>query len=301
MSNNTASFSIKYSGSALDSGRMDVKDLAPALLSIGELFEAVNLVLYRGAEKIDVQVSTTKNGSFEVGLELINHSWDALALLADNKHAQGATVLLALLGSVYGAGKGVLWLIQKSRGKKPKEVKHLDNGNVKLTFEHTTITIPLQTLYLYQDVSVRESATKVIYDPLLKDGITQISLKDEKDEFIVAQKERDFFQKPLSPDETLLEDSRTSAFSIVSLAFKEENKWRLFDGNSIINVFIEDKSFLSKVDKNLISFSKNDVLVCEVKYTQIKTSEGLKTNYVVTKVLEHRPSAKQLPLLEVEE
>ena len=34
------------------------------------------------------------------------------------------------------------------------------------------------------------------------------------------------------PEKTLTESTRRAAFSIVSLAFKEDNKWRLYNGNT---------------------------------------------------------------------
>ena len=40
-------FSIKYEGSALANHEMNVKDLAPALLAAGELFEEINAILNR--------------------------------------------------------------------------------------------------------------------------------------------------------------------------------------------------------------------------------------------------------------
>jgi hypothetical protein len=37
-----AEFSLKYDGSAVDAGTMDVRDLAPALLAAGQLIESAN-------------------------------------------------------------------------------------------------------------------------------------------------------------------------------------------------------------------------------------------------------------------
>jgi len=48
------------------------------------------------------------------------------------------------------------------------------------------------------------------------------------------------FAVPEADEETLLDDVRRSAFSIVSLAFKEDNKWRLHDGNTQISAIITD-------------------------------------------------------------
>lgn len=111
---------------------------------------------------------------------------------------------------------------------------------------------------------------------------------------IIKDDERHLFSAPAGQDELILEDTRKMAFSIVSLAFKEENKWRLSDGNSTINARISDAAFLSGVNNNETSFTKGDVLICEVKVTQWQTVSGAKTVYEVTRVIEHRHAATQI-------
>lgn len=112
----------------------------------------------------------------------------------------------------------------------------------------------------------------------------------------VVEAESEYFARPEVPEETLIEDTRRSAFSIVSLAFKEENKWRLHDGNAPISARITDEDFLYRVDTNQIAFAKGDVLICDVKMTQTRGREGLKTEYVVERVVEHKPAAQQMAL-----
>ena len=104
----------------------------------------------------------------------------------------------------------------------------------------------------------------------------------------IIKPEAAFFARPQVPDQTLVDDTRRSAFSIISLAFKEENKWRLNDGTNAISAAIEDADFLGKVDANQISFSKWDILLCDVRVVQKQTDSGLKTEYTVIRVVEHR-------------
>jgi hypothetical protein len=40
-----AHFKVSYNGVALQEGRLDVRDLAPALLAVGSLFDAANRAL----------------------------------------------------------------------------------------------------------------------------------------------------------------------------------------------------------------------------------------------------------------
>ncbi|MDR0241437.1 MAG: hypothetical protein LBJ65_07535, partial [Burkholderia sp.] len=50
----------------------------------------------------------------------------------------------------------------------------------------------------------------------------------------VARHEIAWFHAPEPADALLLDEHRKMAFSIVSLAFKDDNTWRLYDGTSTI-------------------------------------------------------------------
>ena len=91
----------------------------------------------------------------------------------------------------------------------------------------------------------------------------------------------------------LLDEERRHAFSIVSLAFKENNKWRLTDGQNTFSVWMKDDAFQRRVDNNDIAFAKGDVLVCDLRTIQWQVEDGVKSEYEVIKVVTHRP-ARQL-------
>ena len=104
------------------------------------------------------------------------------------------------------------------------------------------------------------------------------------------------FSSPEVPEEVLIDDTRRAAFSILSLAFKEDNKWRLHDGNSAISALILDERFIRRVNNNQIAFAKGDVLICDVRMTQTRDRNGLRTEYVVEHVAEHKPAAQQVAM-----
>ena len=51
-----ATFTIAYDGPALTNHTMDVRDLAPAMLAVGQLCDAANVVLNGERSKIQVHV-----------------------------------------------------------------------------------------------------------------------------------------------------------------------------------------------------------------------------------------------------
>ena len=97
--------------------------------------------------------------------------------------------------------------------------------------------------------------------------------------------------------EQLLDETRRQAFSIIGLSFKEDNKWRLTDGENTFSVSMKDATFQQRVDNNQEIFAKGDVLVCDLRTVQWQVEGGIKTEYEVIKVVNHRP-ARQLVLFE---
>ncbi len=146
---------------------------------------------------------------------------------------------------------------------------------MRIIFGTETIDVPIELLRLYQEVAVRNAVQKLIDEPLKREGVERFEVrKDGAVAESVSKAEAGFFARPVVPDETLVDETRCSAFSIVSLAFKEDNKWRLFDGNTQISAAIEDQDFLGRVNDSQIAFTKGDILLCDVRVTQRRTSEG---------------------------
>ena len=288
-----AAFKIAYDGEALRDHSMDVRDLAPALLSLGKLFDAANLALNGDKATIKLQVKAHSAGSFEVALELFQ-SWGSQV-----SHFLAGELVISVINLkelVVGGGVGIFFLIKKLRGKTPDRIEHLNNGMVLLELHGETLIVPVTLLRLYQDVAVRIAAAEVLR-PLHHDNIDKFIIKD--DDTVteeITKADIEYFTLPEIRDEILTENVHEAAYSIISLAFKDDNKWRLHDGNSTISVQMKDDAFRVKVEENLVSFSKGDILKCKVKTIQWRTLDGLKTEYEVLEVIEHMPAAKQMLL-----
>lgn len=280
---------------------MNVRDLAPALMALGQLFDAANSNINGPSAQVNIEIRAHRAGSFQIVFDLVQTFMQQMVgLFSGTEATAAANFLQIVLGtSALGGGAvgGLIWLIKTLRGRSITSVEPASSGQVKITIETEVYIIPLQLLSLYQDLAVRTALQRLVEEPLKKEGIDTFETReDEKVVTRVEKAEAVYFAKPTLPDEVLIDETRRAAFSIISLAFKEDNKWRLYDGNTQISADIDDPDFLARVDANQVAFSKGDILICDVHVMQARTTDGLKTSYVVERVIEHRPAARQLPL-----
>ena len=63
-------FSVSYDGNAITQNTMDVRDLAPALLALGQSFERANSLFNGDRASVSLRIRATKPGSFELVLFL---------------------------------------------------------------------------------------------------------------------------------------------------------------------------------------------------------------------------------------
>lgn len=293
-----ADFTLTYDGPALSNHEMDVRDLAPAMLGVGELFDAMNLLLNGETAEVKVNVRAHEPGCFSVIFDIVQGWKDgAMALLTGDAVTAALNLKELLIG-----GSGLIWWIRKHRGRNPDKIERLSGNMLRVSYGDETFDVPTALLRLYQDLAVRTALEKIVHKPLQTPGIDLVEFGDRAlpDQRVTAL-EAESFRAPDIPERVLVKDVREAAFSILSLAFKEDNKWRLHDGSSAVSAVIKDDEFLARVDRNQIRFAKGDVLICEVEFTQKQTSKGLVTEHVVTKVKRHIAAPRQLNLLADEE
>lgn len=302
----TANTTLAYLGPDVDDGSMDIADLAPALLAASRLITSANRVLNGDRAEVRIRVAAHKAGSFEIDLQVVSSIWEQTKALLGHEDIQAAKELLEWVGlaalgagGVAAGGVGLLKLLRWLGGRPIRRLAR--RGELVVIIVQTeggeeTIEVSEPVARLATDDAVRRAVTDLTA-PLSKEGITALEVRQGREVVErVTQAEARAFGEPPTADRPLVADIREQSFEIVSLAFKEENKWRLSDGNSTISVLIEDRDFLEQVNRSAISFSKHDVLRCRVRFEQVQTASGLRTLYTVEKVLQHVPAARTLSL-----
>ena len=292
MNNRQTSFDIVYDGPAVADGSMNVRDLAPAMLGVGTLFEAANNITNGQRARVNINVRATSPGSFHILYEVIQAT---MPQSIDTSLLITAIQLKELLvGSIIVAG-GLFGIIKWVNRRKPK-LNKINDELYTLVIDDETYELPFELLRLYQDGSIRHAIADIVH-PVKEQGIDRIRILDNKQVIQeVAKNDVDAFDVPES-QEQLLDETRRQAFSIIGLSFKEDNKWRLTDGENTFSVSMKDVAFQRRVDNNQVAFAKGDILICDLRTIQWQVEGGIKTEYEVIKVVHHKP-ARQLVLFE---
>jgi hypothetical protein len=293
-----ASFQVVYDGPALASHEMEVRDLAPALLAMGDLFEEAGATLNPGGSKISVKVNGSfKTGCFAIDLTINQSLYQQAIELFTSDAAAAALNILAFVGFAGSAGGGVFGLIKWLRGRRITNVEILDNGKVKVFCDSDLYETEQQVLDLFRNWKVRKAFEDVVRKPLQREGVDYFAIKLEGSKFAsVSQSEAEYFVAPEQDEERLDSSERVASLQLVNVPFRDDNKWRFYDGAATFYAAMLDEAFLHRVEQGVERFGKGDILKVKLQEEKTLAGETLKAVYSVIEVLEHRQAAAQLNL-----
>ncbi len=291
-------FLITFRGKALENQEMDVRDLAPALLSLGEIFREANMLLNESNVRLNVNVRAMQGGSFCVDIGLVQ---TGISGIFSNVSSSDIVNLIELIlgKEILGIGGGVIGLILWLKNRKIKKTERDGDKITIVTEDGDRLETSKERLVLLGSRVIRERL-KDLTAPLRKEGVTEITFsRDKKTTCAIRREEREFFAVPEVAEEDILNEEIKCVYTILAPDFEEGNKWRVSDGSKDLYVSFEDQDFIARVQSKEISFRKEDMLICNVHMRQFTGVDGkFKTTYTVKKVLEQRAGKQQLNLLE---
>jgi hypothetical protein len=283
-------FGVIYDGPALDGGAMPIRDLAPALLALGELFTEASLVTYPDREPASLNIRATSKGSFII--DLAAHSpdtWDQIMQLLSGK---AVTALANLQSIVMGTAGGLFWLIKQARGRAIISKEPLPSGYVRVTLaDGTTIEGMAEAVVLYEHQSARESAREVV-EPLHRPRIESLTFSGEPDgPLTIGQGDLAAYETTLDED-VLLDREEEAIVTIATASFAESYKWRFSEGDTNFTASIEDPDFRARIDAGE-PFRKGDMLRVQMRVVQTQRGNKLHVERTVLQVLHHFPREMQ--------
>lgn len=288
-------FEVAYDGPALEGHVIPVRDLAPSLLALGDLFTEASAAVFPGHPPAALKIRATKDGSFAVDLILeAPKVWDQFVNLFSSREV---TALVNLRDVIISVG-GLLWII-KLVGGLPilKREDATEPGYVKLTLpDGTTLEALGAAVDLFDNLAARESARRVV-EPLARKDIETVQFSSDAEESVsIHESDLPAYTVPEIEEIPLLEHEREMVVSIASAVFTQGNKWRFSDGDRLFYAAIEDEAFLEGVDRGIESFRKGDMLKCLMRIVQTRRADVLQTDHTVLEVQEHIPRQAQLRL-----
>jgi hypothetical protein len=299
----TEKFHLVYDGPGLEHHQMDVRDLAPALLAVGDLVERANDMFNGDRSKVSVKVHASfKTGCFGIDLETAQALWSRVQDMLASQHVVNLTTLCGLLGiSAFGTLRGAIQVISWIRGRAITKVEPLENGVVRLYIDSDHIDVEEQVLQLVRDYKIRKALEGMIADPLAKEGIESVSVMPKRGDKPVMHIERGesaYFKAPSPEDEVLDSDEYDTNLQVINVAFQDGHKWRFTEGGGG-NAFyadVLDFKFLERVQLNQEHFAKDDIIKARVRREQKMTAQGLRAEYSILQILDHRSASPKVQL-----
>jgi hypothetical protein len=306
-------FQLRYDGPALSEHGMDVADLAPALLALGDLIKRANATVNGDASKVNLIVqSDFEHKCFQVSLELVQSILTTIGSFLTDEHAlKNAQTIAGWLGLMGGSGFGLFKYLAHRKGKVVESVTHVadqttittgdSQGNVAVKFQGDdgTMIVNQNVFVLGEDPLIREYATKVV-SPLKRKGIDTLQFNPEhtdKGETItkadadaITIGRNELKEKEI---ESFEPQPITAHLQVTRPDFDSSAKnWRFRYGDKTVSVDISETSIADEVRaRGYVRIG--DTWHVRMLVTEKRTPTGYRNEYKATEVLNFEPALRQ--------
>lgn len=287
-------FGVRYDGPALADHTMDIRDLAPSLMALGELFTSASRLLHPDRDPVVLSVKATSEGSFDAALILEARGlWDTYVDVFSGDQVNAIANLEAIVVGTWGLFKLAAVASKKVFKKRVRSAP----GRSRIEWaDGTSFEGPDELFLLHENVEIKKTTRRVL-EPLTRPGIDSITFSSEETETIsIRRGDISSFDVP-EPREVKTSYEVERTLTIASVVFKDRNKWVFSDGNATFHAVILDEVFRARVLANVERFGHGDMLRCLVRTIQTRRGTVLGTEYEILRVLDHISAQPQMPLL----
>lgn len=289
---------------------IDVFQLAPTLLALGELIQESNREINPGGRQIGVNVKPFREGSFIVDLTVFpqSHLQQFLDLIGTHPVDQVKT-LLEWIGLIAGTPFGVVQLVKWLRGK-PKLVEGVGPGEFRYTAsDDRSVTVTGQVHQLVSNPNITNNIYKVYAAPLeQRISITDVKtyIEDHQESEVVITKDevpalREYVANadPARDNEVVKEHIHHDVYLNPKRgAFDGDSRdWSFRRGGDIVVATIRDRGFLDKCATGEYRLNHSDLLIVDLLEKQrIQGTIVMKPAYEILRVTSYVKGPEQTVL-----
>ena len=279
-----AKFEVAYDGEALREHSMDVQDLAPALLSLGNLIRDTNAIVNADKSKVKVLVqSDFEHKCFNVAFEISQTFFDHARSFLSDANVKTAEDILKILGLIGVPSIGTVLGYLLWRKGRPTAVPGATvtdasgTGVVRLHLQDGSTSTINQTIYMLAE---RPEIKRITVTKADADHIRASC------EVSITEKEIEHEPQPV-----------VAHLRVRSPVFEPDAKqWRFFYGEENIVADIGE----TNIAANAIArggVMLDDLYTVKLEITEHETEKGrFRKSYKIKEVLNFKPAAQQRSL-----
>ena len=300
---------IRYDGPALAKHSIDVDELAPALLALGDLCKLANNKFNGNRATIKVFVSANvEQNCFELNLELIQTLVSQIKSITSDEDVAAVKDLLEWLGIIVAVSvptvMGLFKFLKTLGGRKIESIepRTKEDGNVvqvKIEGDNNRVHVHSNTIELLKEPRVAEKFKKTI-KPLAQEGYETLEFEsdDGRKEEITKEEAKKILDVEAVPQLLLIEDDApqmvTAWITVYSPVYEINAKnWRFEYGGRHEVIDISETNIAEKAIRRGGALV-NDTYKVVLEITQTKTPTGkYKNHYKIKEVVEFHPAQFQ--------
>ncbi|SRR6266540_1315883 len=306
--NNKVDFIYKLAGEPTE---INVFELAPTLLALGQLIQDSNRTLYPEGSEIAVNVKPFKEGSFIVDISLFS-TVDVHALWGIGQHTSseqiiGVLTTLGLIDRAAKAGSSVLKVI-KALGGKAKKIDEIKPGEFRYSSDNNTLSVSGNIHQLLQNPRITNNIYLTYGKPLEQENVEDIESylpDDEATKVVVTKEDVPLLKEYATSQPTETADDRDDARVLTNVylnpkrgSYEGDGKqWSFHRGSGTITATIKDKRFLELVRSGEIRPHYSDLMTVTMSEKQKVTGTRVTVTHEILSVDNYEFGGKQIDLL----